>query len=242
MVNTESDVGKSDRENKARVNLEQTTARVRKEGKDFEILVDLKEALKIKKGSGDLARAVLTDEVFHNLKSGEKVSKEDLVKYFGSDDVYVVSEKIIKNGEVVLPTEYKNEELDKKYKQVVDFLAKNAVSPEGRPYTSDRIMSSLREANINIKNKPIESQISEITDSLSKVLPIKIETKRIKVLVHAKDTGKAYGVLNEFKEKENWMSNGDLEVIVDVPAGLVLDFYDKLNGVTHGSALTEELK
>jgi hypothetical protein len=28
---------------------------------------------------------------------------------------------------------------------------------------------------------------------------------------------------------------------VNVPAGAIIDFYDKLNGVTHGSALTEEI-
>ena len=43
------------------------------------------------------------------------------------------------------------------------------------------------------------------------------------------------------KEKENWLNNGDLEVIVSIPAGLTLEFYDKLNSLTHGSALTEEI-
>jgi ribosome maturation protein Sdo1 len=38
------------------------------------------------------------------------------------------------------------------------------------------------------------------------------------------------------------MENGDLQVIVSVPAGIVIDFYDKLNAVTHGSALTAEVK
>jgi len=43
-------------------------------------------------------------------------------------------------------------------------------------------------------------------------------------------------------ESESWLNDGSLEVIVKVPAGLVIDFYEKLNGVTHGSALTEEIR
>jgi ribosome maturation protein Sdo1 len=38
------------------------------------------------------------------------------------------------------------------------------------------------------------------------------------------------------------LNDGSLEVIVEVPSGMIMDFYDKLNGVTHGSAITEEIK
>ena len=38
------------------------------------------------------------------------------------------------------------------------------------------------------------------------------------------------------------MNDGSLEVIISIPAGMVMDFYDKLNGVTHGAALTEDIK
>ena len=55
-------------------------------------------------------------------------------------------------------------------------------------------------------------------------------------------TGKAYGVISTYKTSENWMNDGSLEVIVEVPSGIIMDFYDKLNGVTHGSAITQEIK
>ena len=221
-----------------------TTARVKKGGKNFEILVDLDEALKIKRGEEDvnLHSAVLTEAIFKNLKSGEHASESDLEANFGSTDVMKVSEKIIQEGEVVRTTESMKEEQDKKYKQVVDFLASNAVSPEGHPYTPDRIMKALGEAHVNVKNKPIESQIGEILDQLSKILPIKIELKRVKLLIPAQHTGKAYGVVREFMKEEHWKENGDLECVVEMLAGLIFEFYDRLNGVTHGSALSEELK
>ncbi|MFZ5955481.1 MAG: ribosome assembly factor SBDS [Nanoarchaeota archaeon] len=220
----------------------QTTARIKKNAKHFEILVDLDEALKFKKSGGNINSVVLTDFVFYNLKSGEQASAEDLKKAFATDDFDEVCEKIIKQGEIELPSEYLKKEQEQRYKQVVDFLSKNAVDKNSRPYTPNRIMQALEEAHVNLKNKPIESQIPEIIEQLSKIIPIKVEIKKVRITIPAQYTGKAYGLVHEYLEKEDWMGNGDLDVVVKIPAGLILDFYDKLNSITHGSAISEELK
>jgi len=219
-----------------------TTARIKKSGKHYEVLVDLDEALKVAKGEGNINVAVLNDAVFHNLKSGERASMDDLESNFGTNDFMTIAEKIIKSGEVVRTTEFLHKEQDMKYKQVVDFLVRNAVSPEGRPYTPDRIMKALKEAHVNVKNKPIEGQVQEILDQLVKVLPVRVEKKKVKLLIPAIHSGKAYGVVKEFMVKENWRNNGDLEVVVEVPSGLLMDFYDKVNGATSGSVMSEEVK
>ncbi|MGK0209638.1 MAG: ribosome maturation protein Sdo1, partial [Patescibacteria group bacterium] len=83
----------------------ETTARTKKEGKHYEILVDEEEAFKYKRGEGNINSAVLTDAIFHNLKSGEHASTADLEKNFGTSDPTEVAEKIIKNGEIVRTTE-----------------------------------------------------------------------------------------------------------------------------------------
>jgi ribosome maturation protein SDO1 len=221
-----------------------TIARVSKGGKHYEIFVDLDEALKVAREDkdADLGSAVLTDSVFHNLKSGEHVSNEDLMKTFETTDFMIVAEKIIKTGEIVKTTESIKSEQNKKYKQVVDFLSRNAVSPEGRAYTPERIMKALEEAHVNIKNKPIESQIDEIMEQISRILPIKIERKKVRLLVPAVHTGKAYGIIKEFIIGKTWKSNGDLEALVEMPTALIFDFYDKINSATHGSVLSEEIK
>lgn len=220
----------------------QTTARATRDGKHFEILVDLDEALKVRKGEGNVGVAVLTNAVFYNLKSGEHASGEDLQKSFETSDFMEVAEKIIRSGEIEKPADFVKKGHDAKYKQVVDFLVRNAVSPEGRPYTPDRIMKALEEAHVNVKNKSIESQVGEIVDALAKVLPINIEKKRVKLIVPAIYTGKAYGIVKEFMVSEDWKNNGDLEVVVEMPAGLVMDFYDRINSATSGSVMSEEVK
>ena len=222
----------------------QTTARIKKNGKHFEILVDLDEAMKVKRNEdgANINAAVITEYIFNNLKSGENASESDMEDAFGSSDMTIVVEKIIKNGEVVRTTESMKTDHDIKYKQIVDFLSKNAISPEGRPYTPDRIMKALNEAHVEVKNKAIESQIEEILDQLSKILPIKIEKKKAKLLIPALHTGKAYGIVKEFIKTESWKNNGDLEVVVEMPAGIIFDFYDRINGATHGNVLSEEIK
>ncbi|OYT36516.1 hypothetical protein B6U91_01080 [Candidatus Pacearchaeota archaeon ex4484_71] len=128
-------------------------------------------------------------------------------------------------------------------KQVVDFLATNSINPQtGNPHSPERIKIALEEAHVNIKNVPLENQVNEILEQINKIIPIKIETKKIRITIPAIQTGKAYGVVSPYKETENWKDNGDLEVVVKVPAGIIIDFYDKLNGVTHGSAIAEEIK
>lgn len=218
------------------------TARIKKAGKHFEILVNLEDAMKFKRGQSTFIQAE-TDIVFRDLKKGERAPESDLEGAFGTTDVNEIVKKIVKEGEILTTQDFRDAEHEKKIKQVVDFISKNAVDPKTlMPITPERIKSALEQAHVNIKNSPIESQVNEILDELRKVLPIKLHTRKIKIVVPAIQTGRAYGVVSPYMESENWLNNGDLEVVVNVPAGMLIDFYDKLNSVTHGSTLTEEVK
>jgi len=221
----------------------QTIARIKKTGKPFEILVDLQGALNYKKGISKAVDFLEIDRIFKDSKKAEAASTGELRSAFGTDDIYEIAGKIVKDGEVQLTQEFRDAQHDAKYKQVIDFLARNAIDPRtGNPHTPDRIKTALNEAHVNVKNAPIESQITLIMEQLSKILPIKIQVKKVRVVIPAIYTGKAYGVIAQYKEKEDWLSNGDLEVVISVPAGAIMEFYDKLNSITHGAALTEEIK
>ncbi len=219
-----------------------TTARIKRTGKNFEIIVDLDDALKFKKGLSEFIQAE-TEFIFKDIKKGEKASEKELKDAFGTTDVNEVVKKIVKEGEIQTTQEYRDAEQEKRFKQVVDFLTRNAYDPQtGRPHTAERIKNALEQANVNIKNTSIENQISEILEKISSLIPIKIETKKVKIKIPALHTGKAYGVVATYKTSENWLNDGSLEVIVEVPSGMIMDFYDKLNSVTHGSAITQEIK
>jgi len=219
-------------------------AKLRVANKQFEILVDAEAALKMRKGLGvNIQNVLATDGIFVNAKTGAKPSTADLTSAFGTTDVYTIAERIVKKGDIEVPQELRDQEQENKRKKVIDFFVRNAVDARtNRPFTAQMIENAMNQKSINVDNRPIEQQISGITESLKTILPLKIETKKLAITIPVIHTGKAYGVLNEYKEKEDWLPNGDLKVIVNIPVGLQSEFYDKLNSITHGAALSEEVK
>lgn len=219
-------------------------ARIKIKGKNYEILVDVDKALQLKKGKPIGAGEVMTaDRIFYDSKRGLHVSEKDLEDAFGTKDVYQAAEKIIKQGEIQVPQEYKDKERDSKKKQIIDFLSRHAVDVRtDHPYPAETISTALDEIGANIDNRPIEQQIPKILEKLRTIIPIKIKTKRLKMRIPAEHTGRVYGLLADYKESEEWLPNGDLECVINLPVGLQDEFYDKINSITHGSVISQELK
>ena len=225
-------------------NMTNTLVKIKVANKPFEIMVDLDLALKLRKGEPvNIQQSLLVNDIFVNHKTGSKAASADLTTCFGTTDVLAVATRIIQKGDIQLPQDYRDEQQETKRKKVTDWFVRNAVDARnGRPFTPQMIESAIKQACVNITNAPVEGQIAAITEKLQVVLPIKIETKKLIITLPAIYTGKAYGVFNEYKEKEDWLSNGDLKVTINIPVGLQSEFYDKLNAITHGAALSEEVK
>ncbi len=222
-----------------------TVAKIRIGGKHFEIVIeDVDAAIKFKKtGEGDVNEFLGIEEIFTDSKKGERASEQDLEEAFGTSEANEVAKQIIRKGDINVPLEYKRQELGERGKQIIEFLVKNAVDPRSdRPYTPEKIKNALDEAGINISNKPVEAQLKEIMEKLTPIIPLKIESKKVQITIPAQHTGVAYGIVQNYKENEDWLENGDLKITVIVPNGLLMEFYDKLNKATHGSAVSEEIK
>ena len=221
-----------------------TIAKLRSGKLFFETMVDLDNAMKLRKGGEVSMSDVIRDNaIYTNLGKGMKAGSAELEQAFGTSEFEKVVEQIVKKGIIEVSQEFRDEALEARRKQVVDFLVRNAIDGQtGRPFTPDTLQNALKDVGVKIENKNIENQITRIVDSLKQVIPIKIETKKLKVIVPAVHTGKAYGLLTEYKEKEEWLSNGDLQITLNIPVGIQMEFYDKLNSTTHGSAMTEEIK
>lgn len=217
-------------------------ARIKIKGKHYEIQVDLDEALKIKEGKGDITSALLSPNIFYDLRKGTHASKSDLQSAFNITDVYEIAKIIITKGEVQKTQEFRDAEKEKKIKQVLNLILRNAVDQHGRPYTEERLKSAIQETHFNFDNRPAEQQMTDLLKKLKEIIPIRIETKKIKLIIPARFTGQVYGMLKDYKQSEEWLSNGDLQAILSIPSGLVIDFYDKLNSVTHGSVQSEEIQ
>ncbi len=224
------------------LNMATVEARIKVKGKQFEISVDLDEALKVKAGKGNVSAALNMPAIYTDAKKGNAASKDELNAFFDTDDVLVIAEMIMKKGEIQKNQEFRDAEREKKIKQVIDLILRNAVDQHGRPYTEERIRKAIGEVHFNFDNRPAEQQMPELIAKLATVIPIKVETKKIKLTIPARYSAQVYGMLKDYKESEEWLANGDLQVVMNIPSGLQIDFYDKLNSVTHGAVVSQEVK
>ena len=222
--------------------MSKVVARIKVKSKHYEIQVDLDEALKVKAGSGDLLAALDSTSVFYDLKKGTIASNADLKDAYGTTDFHDIAKTIISKGEVQKTQEFRDSEKENKIKQVMELLIRNAVDQHGRPFTEDRLKTAIQQAHYSFDNRTPEQQLTPLVHELKKIIPIKISTKKIKLTIPARFTGQAYGILKDYKESEDWLANGDLQVIMNIPPGILIDFYDRLNSVTHGAAHAEELE
>ncbi|MEM2017604.1 MAG: ribosome assembly factor SBDS [Candidatus Pacearchaeota archaeon] len=224
-----------------------TIAKLRVKNKSFEILVDCDKALEFKKGKldvGAIREILVTDVIFTDHKKGLRASSNDLKTAFGTQDIYEIAAKILKQGEIQLPQEYRDKAREAKLKQILDFLAKNCIDPRtNMPYTLTLLENTIKEIGVKIDDRDTMEQALAILKQLEKKIPIKIATKKISVTVPAQYTAQVYSFLQKFrKEKEEWLNDGSLKCILDLPAGMQFEFYNKLNNLTKGSAITEEIK
>jgi len=222
----------------------QIIARIKVKGKNFEILVDLNKSLELKKtGKGFMQDILIFDGIFSDFKKGLKVKENELKNSFGTTDIYKVAEKIIRNGELLLPLEYKTKEREAKIKQIVEWLSKNCINPQtSLPHPPDRIKSAIDQVGVKIEEaKSAQVQAPAVLKLIQKILPIKIETKRLAIKVTPAYTGRTYGLLREFMLKEEWIADGSLSCVIEIPSASLSDFFDKLNSLTHGTALTKEI-
>ena len=222
----------------------QTIARIKVKGTTFEVLIDTNKALEFKKTKkGDINSILIFDNVFRDYKKGVRAGKDELETSFGTSNANEIAKKMILKGEILLPIEIRNKAREEKIKRIVDWLSKHCVNPQtGLPHPPQRLKSAMDEVGIKIdENKTSESQVVQVMKTLQKILPIKIELKRIAVKVQPAHTGRVYGILKEFLIKEEWLADGSLSVVLDIPRASLMDFYDKLNAITHGTALTKEM-
>ncbi|MBI1969435.1 ribosome assembly factor SBDS [Candidatus Woesearchaeota archaeon] len=222
-------------------------ARLKKAGRNFEVAVDPDLAIEFKKGKpGMEVRDVIRSEhIFMDVKKGLFAPEKELASIFGTLDVLEIAKQILLEGEIQLTTEYREKMREAKRKRLVVLIARNAVDPRtGLPHPPQRIENAMDEAKIHLDDyKSAEDQMEEVLKQLRPVLPIKIEVKKIAVRVPPEFAGKAYPVIAQFAKphKEDWLNDGSYACEVEIPGGLVPDFYDKLNHLTHGNVETREL-
>lgn len=212
----------------------------------FEILVDPELAMAVKSGQSDDIRGVLAlDKVFKDAKKGDKAADEMVQKVFGTTDVLKVTEEILRRGEIQVTTEQRHQMREQRLRQVIALISKRAINPQtGTPHPPARIESAMETARVHVDEfKSAEEQLPSIIKALQPLVPLKFEIRRIAVKIPAAHTGKAQRIVKSFAtvKQEQWLNDGSWAAVVEVPAGIQAEFFDKLNELTSGEAQTKVL-
>ncbi len=216
-------------------------------GETFEILIDPKIVKYLKEGKEvDVALHMAVDEIFKDARKGTKQSDEKLREIFGTTEVGEVAREIVRRGSVQLTTEQRHIMAETKRKQVAAIIARNAINPQTKtPHPLVRIEAAMEEARVRIDPlKSAESQVQEVLDALRPIIPIRFDSARIAVKLPGEDYGRCYEDILSLGHitKEEWLNDGSWVAVVELPAGLQTDLFEKLGHKTRGRAETKILK
>jgi len=222
-------------------------ARLIKSGVKFEILVDPEKSIELKTGKDiSLDDLLASEEIFEDSKKGLRSSNESINKAFGTNDLNVVVKTIIKDGEVQITTEQRKKMLDEKTKAIVNIISKRGVNPQTNlPHPPDRILRAMEQAKVRIDlEKRVEEQIDNVLKGIQTIIPIKFEKIQIAIKVPPSFAGKAPSIIRSFGSliKEQWASDGSYISLIEIPAGIQQEVYDRLNNLTHGQVEVKVVK
>jgi len=207
-------------------------ARYEKFGKRFEILVDsqLVELWKDDPTSVDIEKIVAIEEVFHDAKDGERPTAEVLEKVFNTLIFKPIAEIILSEGSIQLTAVQRKKMVEVKRRQIIQHIQSNAIDPKSKgPHPITRIELALDESRFSVDPfKKLELQIKEAIKLLKPLIPLSFENSRLAFKITGKHYGSVSQILRQYKEKEEWMPNGQWVCIIEIPAGMKGELISKV--------------
>ena len=216
-------------------------------GSRFEVLVDPAAVQDLKDGKDvDLSDKLALDQVFKDAKKGDKISMEHLERTFHTRSLPEIAKQIVLKGEVQVTTEQRHQLQAAKHRQIVATIARNAMNPQtGAPHPPARIEAAMAEAKVHIDPfRPVDAQVQEVIQKLRPLLPIRLDVVKVRVKLPAQHYPRVIGDLKGLGRllDEQWLGDGSWSGVLEIPAGVQTELYEKLNARTKGAAETALVK
>lgn len=224
-----------------------TIARINIGGDTFEILVKPDPAFAFRSGKPiSISDVLVIDEIFTDANKGLRASEKKLREAFGTTDPLEIAKIILKKGTLQLTAQQRRQLIEEKRKQIIDFIARNAMDPRTKlPHPPTRIEQALEQVGFSVDPfKSVEEQANEAIKAIRAILPISIEKITVAAKIPPEYVGKVYGALKSFGtiKNENWLTDGSLSVILEMPAGLYGPFLEKMGEMTRGNVDAKIIK
>lgn len=221
-------------------------ARLESHGERFEILLDPAAINEIKQGKDvDLGKYLAVEDVFKDSRKGTRPAEAKISEVFGTEDILVIARHIIDKGEVQMTAEQRKELLESKKKQIITYIAANAINPQTKlPHPPLRIELALEEAKFHVDPmRSADKQIEDAMKALRPLLPIRFEKSHIAIKLNGEDYGRCYDDLIKYGlvDREEWAADGSWIGTMEIPAGLVTELTEKLRQKTKGTASVKML-
>ncbi|UCB59967.1 MAG: ribosome assembly factor SBDS [Candidatus Bathyarchaeota archaeon] len=223
-----------------------TVARITRNGEHFEILVKPEPALNFSMGkTTPISEILATDTIFTDANKGTKAGEDKLKTAFNTTDTQKIAEAILKKGTLQLTTDQRRRLTADKRKQIIAFIARQAVDPKTNlPHPPLRIEQAMEQIHYSIDAFiDAEEQAKDVIKLLRPILPLKMEQIQVQVRIPPEYAAKAYGTVKGYGviKREEWRADGSWFSTIEMPAGLYGPFLDKLGELTKGNAEAKKL-
>jgi ribosome maturation protein SDO1 len=218
-------------------------ARMEKGGKRYELLVDpnLVDEFKSEPASVDLNAFLAMDEVFHDIRGGERPTEDAITNTFGTQDIFEITKTILAKGSIQLTTAQRKARVEQMRQQIVHEIHTLAVDPKTKsPHPKTRIELALTESRYSVDPfKRLDDQVKDAIELLKPMIPLSFESIRLAVRVPGSAYGGSSRILRPYLEKEQWLENGSWAGIIEIPAGMKDVIYGKLMSQSSDTEMKE---
>lgn len=216
-------------------------------GRLFEMAIDPDKAVAYKEGDTiNIEEIARSDKVFEDMKKGLVASDTDLQTVFNTKNTTEILKILLEKGEIQFTQKYRTELRERKLRKIINLIHINAIDPKkGIPHPINRIEAAMDEAKIKINDlKKAEDQIDTVVKLLRPIIPISIQTKKLKIHIQPQFSAKLRGRIVSYGKikDEQWLNDGGLLITVEIPAGLQNEMIDELNNISHGSCIIETIE
>ena len=216
-------------------------------GQKFEILVDPNKAMDFKSGKTISMEDVLAYPVIYkDVKASETMSEHELQRVFGTTDANIIAGEIIKKGEIQITTEQRRQMVEQKRNKIVSLIARRGINPQtNTPHPEQRILNAMQQGSMNIDPFiDAELQLDKIVESIKKFIPIKFQNVVVQVKIPPQFAGKSFTALKASGKLlgEQWLGDGSLQAEIQILAGALDEFIQKMSNLTHGNFESKVIK
>ncbi len=236
-------------------------ARYFSHGKRYEILLDSEKYIEYREGRLQSIRdALISDGVFRdigkirtreralmaeNVGVTERIPDDELQSVFGTVDFLKIAEIIVDKGEVQITVEQRHELLEKKKRQVIAFISREAIDPRTKlPHPPLRIENAMEQAKVRIDPfRKAEEQVADVIKQLQPILPIKLEKRYLAFKIGVEYASSCKRVIQSLGIilREQWATDYWFSE-VEIPAGLQERLFSQLNAITHGNIESRQVE